>query len=236
MTARAEELALRLADVRQRLERACDAAQRDPASLVLIAVSKGWPVDDIAIVRDLGVVDFGENRVDELLGKVSELHDLGITWHFIGQLQSKKAAAVGRTAQVVHSVDREALIAPLGNGAQQAGRPVDVLIQVSLAGMSADQVGGRGGAEPEQVEAVATLLAGAPGLVLRGVMTLPPQDVPPVDAFAAIAEISARLRRQHPSATAISAGMSSDVETAVAAGATHVRIGSALFGQRTRVR
>lgn len=232
MTGRAGELAGRLAVVREGIERACADAGRDPGDVVLVAVSKGWPAGDIAILADQGIVDFGENRAEELLHKAEALRSSGLRWHFVGQLQSKKAAAVGRVAHVVQSVDRERVIRPLGS----QGRELEVFIQVSLAELAEGADPGRGGAPPGEVRRLADLVAAEPALRLRGVMTLPPRQVEPRLAFRRIGEISAELQRRHPLAGAVSAGMSGDYAAAIAAGATHVRIGSALFGDRTGVR
>jgi hypothetical protein len=237
MSERAAQLRHNLQHVQQQLGDACEAAGRDPASVTLIAVSKTWPSSDIEILHDLGIVDFGENRVDELHRKAAELASRELRWHFLGQIQSKKAAAVGRDAAVVHSVDRAQLLPGLGRGAQAAGGPVSVFVQVSLADMAGpDAALGRGGAQPSDVPELADAVAAQPWLRLAGVMTLPPRGVDPSAAFARIASVGSQLRQRHPEASMISAGMSHDFPAAVAAGATHVRIGSAVFGERRDVR
>lgn len=233
---RSTELAGNLAAVRERINRACDLVDRDPAGITLVVVSKTWPASDLARVADLGVRDFGENRLPELQGKAADLVDRGLRWHFIGQIQSKKAAAIGRVAHAVHSVDRDKVVAPLARGAVEAGREVSAFVQVSLDGL--DPVAGhgaRGGADPQEVTTVGDAIAAAPGLRLAGVMTLPPPSVPPEVAFARLAQISEQLVAAHPGAGAISAGMSHDLEAAIAAGATHVRIGTSVFGERRKV-
>jgi pyridoxal phosphate enzyme (YggS family) len=231
VTGRAEVLGRNLAVVQARIDRACAAAGRPRSDVLLIAVSKSWPAADVRVLAGAGVRDFGENRLPELQAKAADLADLGLRWHFIGQIQSKKATGVGRVAQVVQSVDRAKVLPGLAAGAGAAGRTLEVLVQVSLDGRQ-----GRGGVAPAELAALADAVAATPGLRLGGIMCLPPPAVEPAAAFAEIAEIAARLRRAHPGATAISAGMSGDLEAAITAGATHVRIGTAVFGEREPVR
>ena len=224
-------LAENLRTVRARIDAAARAAGRDPARVALLAVSKTWPADDVRALAALGQRDFGENRVQELLTKAGELADADLRWHFVGQLQRNKAAAVARTGAVVHSVDRAPLVATLDRAGQEAGRPVDVLIQVDLGG-PAGQDAARGGARPADVPALAEAVAVAPGLRLRGLMAVAPRGEEPAPAFARLAAVAEGLRADHPDAVEISAGMTGDLEEAVAAGATIVRVGTALFGAR----
>jgi len=217
--------------VRARIDAAARAAGRDPSSVTLLAVSKTWPAEDVRALAALGQRDFGENRAQELLGKAAELADLPLRWHFIGQLQRNKAAAVARLGAVVHSVDRESLVGVLDRVGQETGRPVDVLVQVDLGG-AAGGVAARGGAEPAAVPALADLVAGCAGLRLRGLMAVAPLGADPAPAFARLATLAARVRADHPGAVELSAGMSADLEEAVASGATVVRVGTALFGDR----
>lgn len=237
MTTRREVLLQRLAAVQRAVAAASIEAGRDPASVRLVAVSKTWPVSDIEVLYEAGVRDFGENRADELAEKVDALAGLHLRWHYLGQIQSKKAAAIGRAAAVVHSVDRAKVLPGLSHGAAAALRTVDVLIQVSLADMAADdEAAGRGGAPSQEVPGIAAEVERTPWLRLAGVMTLPPRNVEPAAAFDRLADIAAELQRHHPQATWISAGMSHDFAAAIAAGATHVRVGGALFGERNYVR
>jgi len=227
---RREELALRLAEVRGRIAKACEAAGRDVSELTLIAVTKTRPASDVRLLSDLGVTDFGENRDAEAAPKAAECAALGLaglTWHFIGQLQTNKCASVARYAHVVHSVDRLRLIGALGQAARRAGRVIECLVEVSLDGDPA-----RGGAVAEEVPALAEALAAEEGLVLGGVMAVAPLGMPPADAFARLRVSAAAVREVRPEATVISAGMSGDLEAAVEAGATHLRIGTALLGDR----
>ena len=220
-----------LRSVRARIDAAARAAGRDPAEVGLVAVSKTWPAQDVRALAALGQRDFGENRAQELLAKAGELADVGLRWHFVGQLQRNKAAAVARLGAVVHSVDRESLLGVLDRAGQDAGRPVDVLVQVDLGG-AAGELAARGGADPADVPALADLVAGSAGLRLRGVMAVAPRGEDPAPAFERLAAVAAAVRADHPDATEVSAGMSADLEAAVAAGATVVRVGTALFGDR----
>jgi PLP dependent protein len=223
---------VRLTAVRERISAACEAAARKPEDVTLIAVTKTFPASDVRLLSGLGVRDFGENRDAEAAPKAAQCADLDLVWHFIGQLQTNKAASVARYATFVHSVDRLRLIRALGTGARRAGRVIECLIEVSLDGDPA-----RGGAPAGEVPGLADALMTEPGLVLAGVMAIAPLGVPPAGAFAALLDSAAAVRAVRPAATVISAGMSGDLEAAIAAGATHVRIGTALLGDReARVR
>jgi PLP dependent protein len=224
---RREELALRLAEVRGRIAEACEAAGRDVSEVTLIAVTKTKPASDVRLLSELGVSDIGENRDAEAAPKAAQCADLDLTWHFVGQLQTNKCASVARYASVVHSVDRLRLVSALGKAACRAGRVIECLVEVSLDGDPA-----RGGAVAEQVPALAEALAAEEGLVLGGVMAIAPLSMPPADAFARLVVSAAAVREIRPAATVISAGMSGDLEAAVEAGATHLRIGTALLGDR----
>jgi pyridoxal phosphate enzyme (YggS family) len=224
---RQEELAVRLADVRGRIAKACEAAGRDVNDITLIAVTKTRPASDVRLLGELGLRDVGENRDAEAAPKAAQCADLNLTWHFIGQLQTNKCASVVRYASVVHSVDRLRLIRALGQAARRADRVVSSLIEVSLDGDPA-----RGGAPAEQVPPLAEAVAAEPGLVLGGVMAIAPLGLAAAEAFARLLDSAAVVRAVRPSATVISAGMSGDLEAAVEAGATHLRIGTALLGDR----
>ncbi len=245
-TARRAELAGRLQRVRERIATACAAAGRDPAEITLVAITKTKPAADVRLLYELGQRDFGENRDQEAAPKAAQCADLPITWHFVGQLQTNKAASVARYADVIHSVDRLRLIRALGNATRRQERTVTCLIQVSLEGPTADASRGgaplpqvpalaeasRGGAPLARVPALAEAIAGEAGLILGGVMAVAPLGGPAAEAFARLAPAAAAVRAVRPAATIISAGMSGDLEEAVAAGATHLRIGTALLGDR----
>lgn len=229
MTQRAEEIAAGLAAVRTRIESACAAADRDPAEVTLTVVTKFFPADDVRILADLGVGDVGENRHQEAQAKAAECADLPVRWHFIGGLQSNKAAAVARYADVVESVDRAKLLGPLARSAAEAGRELDICIQVSL---DPPDAAGRSGADAADVPSLAARVAEHPELRLRGLMAVAPLGEDPATAFARLLPVWTELRREHPEATWLSAGMSGDLEQAIAVGATHVRVGSAVLGER----
>jgi PLP dependent protein len=225
---RRAELAANLGRVRRRIADACAAAGRDRGEVTLIAVTKTYPASDVLHLAALGVRDIGENRDQEAAPKAERVAAAGgaVHWHFIGQLQRNKARSVARYAHLVHSVDRPELVEALAR-ARGSGPPLGILLQVSL-----DDQPGRGGVRPDGLLALADLVAARPALALRGLMAVAPLDAPAEPAFARLADLAARLRAAYPAATAISAGMSADLEAAVASGATHVRIGSALLGNR----
>jgi PLP dependent protein len=228
--ARHAELAANLVVVRRTIADACDAAGRDPGEVTLVAVTKTFGEPDLRALAALGVTDLAENRANEFTGKAEEAADLDVTWHFVGQLQSNKARPVARYADVVHSVDRESLVAALAKARAGAERPLRCLVQVALS----DDAGRlqRGGVVPDQVGQVADLVAEAEGLELAGVMAVAPLGTDPDRAFAELAGVAERLRAVYTDATWVSAGMSGDLESAIRHGATHVRVGRALLGTR----
>lgn len=230
---RVDEIAAGLGQVRHRIARACDAAARDEADVTLVVVTKFFPAADVRILADLGVADVGENRHQEAEAKAAECADLGLTWHFIGGLQSNKAAAVAGYADVVESVDRAKLVAGLDRGAQARSHPVDVLLQVSLDPPGAV---GRSGAAPTDLDALAAAVTESPWLRLRGLMAVAPLGEDPGAAFARLAAARSDFLTRHAAATWLSAGMSGDLEQGIAAGATHVRVGSAVLGPRPSIR
>ncbi|QLQ37019.1 YggS family pyridoxal phosphate-dependent enzyme [Micromonospora robiginosa] len=233
---RRAELAAGLARVRARVADACAAAGRDTGEVTLVAVTKTYPAVDVVALAGLGVTDVGENRDQEAAPKAVEVAGAGVTprWHFIGRLQRNKARSVVRYADVVQSVDSVRLAAALDTAASEVrDRPLDVLVQVSIDGDPARGGALPGVADPERgLDPVAAAVAGAAGLRLAGLMAVAPLGWEPDRAFARLAEVAARLRADHPGATAVSAGMSGDLESAINHGATHVRVGSALLGMR----
>jgi pyridoxal phosphate enzyme (YggS family) len=233
MTERRDELATRLDVVRRRIETACVAADRDPAEVTLVAVTKFFPASDVQILADLGVTHVGENRHQEAEAKAAECAGLGLTWHFIGGLQSNKAAAVAAYADVVESVDRAKLVAGLQRGAEQRPDPVDVLLQVSL---DPGEGSGRSGADPADLGGLADSVGAASRLRLRGLMAVAPLDEDPARAFNRLAVLRQSFLASYPDADVLSAGMSNDLEEAVRVGATHVRVGSAVLGSRPPVK
>jgi PLP dependent protein len=231
---RRQELASRLAQVEARIGAACSAAGRDRAAVTLVVVTKFFPVTDLELLAALGVGDVGESRDQEATAKVAELGESArraLHLHFIGQVQSRKAGSVARYADTVHSLDRTKVVAALDRGAAAAGRRVQALVQVSL-----DDDPGRGGVSPQDVRRLADEVAQAPSLDLRGVMAVAPLGADPAQAFARLEEVAAGVRADHPDAAWISAGMSGDLEFAVAHGATHLRVGTAILGSRPVLR
>jgi pyridoxal phosphate enzyme (YggS family) len=230
---RREELAAALAALEQRLAAACSAAGRPREEVRLVAVTKTWPASDVALLHALGVTDVGENKDQEAAAKVAELAGTPLRWHFVGQVQRNKARSIASYADVVHSLDRPALVPALSAGAVRAERRLDVLVQVALEDAAPDPAAtGRGGVRPDAVAGLADLVAQAEGLRLAGVMAVAPRGGDAGAAFARLADCAAALRRDHPGAVEISAGMSGDLEQAVANGATLVRVGTALLGSR----
>jgi pyridoxal phosphate enzyme (YggS family) len=221
------ELRSRLQDVHERVDAACVAAGRRASDVTVIAVTKSFPAADVRLLAQLGVTDVGENRDQEARAKREACADLELRWHFVGQLQANKARSVASYADVVHSVDRLRLVEALSRAAIAAGRELTCLVQVALADAE-----GRGGARPAEVASIADVIAAAAGLSLGGVMAVAPLGRPAEPAFAELERVAEDLRVRYPTATVVSAGMSGDLEAAVAHGATHVRIGTALLGHR----
>ncbi|MEU4803299.1 YggS family pyridoxal phosphate-dependent enzyme [Actinosynnema sp. NPDC023587] len=228
---RRDELAANLADVRARIDRACAAAGRDPAGVALLAVTKTFPASDVALLADLGLTAFAENRDQEAGAKTAELAELrpgaAVRWHMVGRLQRNKARSVVEWADQVDTVDSGRLADALAKAAGARGGPLDVLIQVSIDGDPA-----RGGCPLPELPQLADHVAQKSELSLRGVMTVAPLEMSPAQAFDALQGAVTRLRDDHPVAHVISAGMSGDLEDAIACGSTCVRVGTALLGSR----
>ncbi|WP_420361905.1 YggS family pyridoxal phosphate-dependent enzyme [Curtobacterium aetherium] len=221
-------LEARLAAVRGSIADAARAAGRTADELTLVVVTKYHPAALVRRLAGLGVTDVGENRHQEAQAKAAELADLPLTWHFIGQLQSKKARQARRYAHVVQSLDRASVVDAFApTEAEPDPRVLDGFVQVNLTDDP-----GRGGVAPDAVEALAERILATGTLRLRGVMAVAPLDEEPRAAFARLRTISERLRTVEPTATDISAGMSGDHAEAIAEGATHLRIGTAITGKR----
>jgi len=231
--ARREELSAGLRVVQERIGAACRAAGRSPGDVALIVVTKFFPASDIETLCRLGVSDIGESRDQEASAKIAALSPevrQRLQVHFIGQLQSNKAASVTSYADTVHSIDRDKLVRGLDRAAGACGRNLGALVQVRLSGDPAGR--GRGGTLPGGMAEIASSIAAARHLTLRGVMAVAPPGVDPAVAFAELATLARDLRADHPGASWISAGMSADLEAAVSNGATHLRVGSAILGSR----
>jgi hypothetical protein len=247
VSGRPAELAARLAATRSRIAAACAAAGRDPAEITLIAVTKTYPASDVLALAGLGLTDFGENRDQEAEPKAAAVSAAGqpVSWHFIGQLQTNKANSVARYADFVHSVDRIRLVRALGTAARAADRELTCLVQVSLDPGGLDPDGAdcrtpaagraeqaRGGVPPAMLAEVAAAIEAEEGLTLGGLMAVAPLGTDPGTAFAPLRRLSDTIRSVNASATLVSAGMSGDLEAAIECGATHLRIGTALLGDR----
>lgn len=235
MTERKDELAANLARVEDRIASACAAAGRPREDVTLIVVTKTYPASDVRILHGLGVRQVAENRDQDAAPKAAACADLSLSWHFVGQLQTNKVRSVAGYADVVQSVDRTKLVTALSSAAGRGGRELGCLIQVALDAESGER-GARGGVAPDGIGELADAIAGAPGLRLDGLMTVAPLAGPFAGrqraAFDRLMEFSSRLRGNHPAANMVSAGMSADLEDAIAAGATHVRVGTAVLGVR----
>ena len=206
-----------------RIDDACRVVGREPGEITTIVVTKFHPASVIRELVGLGARHFGENRHQDAAPKTVELSDLDIVWHFVGQLQSNKARAVAEYARVVHSVDRLSLVTALA----RTDVPLDVFIEVNLTDHP-----GRGGVQAAEVEGLADSVLQHPSLSLVGVMAVAPLDEAPRAAFVRLRGISERVMTLEPQASRISAGMSSDFADAIAEGATHLRIGTAITGKR----
>jgi PLP dependent protein len=217
-----------LPSILARLDALAGAGGQPPARL--LAVSKTQPADAIASLAAQGQRAFGENYVQEAVAKIGELAALGLEWHLIGHLQSNKAELAATHFDWVHSVDRAKLVDALARARPADLAPLNVLIQVNI-----DDEASKHGCHPQQVMELAAQIAAQPRLCLRGLMAIPTAHADPehsLPAFQAMAALQQLLQAQFPQADTLSMGMSADYPQAVAAGATLVRVGSALFGAR----
>ncbi|WP_084514396.1 YggS family pyridoxal phosphate-dependent enzyme [Nocardia acidivorans] len=231
---RVARLSAALAALTARIDAACAAAGRDPGGVRLLPVTKFHPASDIEILYGLGLREFGESREQEASDKVAQLRHLShVRWEFIGRLQRNKAKSVARWADTVYSVDSDRLVSALDAGvraALDAGErttPLRVLLQVSL---DADPT--RGGVSDTAMLDLAEQLEKSANLQLAGLMAIPPLDADPDAAFERLARMHGSLLTEHPQASELSAGMSSDLEAAIRHGSTCVRVGTALMGAR----
>jgi hypothetical protein len=237
---REQELADALAAVRTRLARAAEAAGRNENEIELLPITKFFPASDVLILRRLGCLQFGESREQEASNKSAEVGAvLGaepIRWHMVGRIQRNKARSIARWAYAAHSVDSAKVIAALARAAgkelEDGGRaePLRVYLQLSLDGDES-----RGGVDigrPESVDELCAAIDAADGLEFVGLMAIPPLDADPDEAFMRLKEEKERLQKSYEQPLGLSAGMSSDLESAVKHGSTCVRVGTALLGRR----
>ena len=217
--------------VHERIAAACKAVGRAPQTVALLAVSKTWPADDIREAAACGQRAFGENYVQEGVDKIAALADLGLEWHFIGPLQSNKTRPVAENFAWVHTIDRLKIAERLSAQRPEHLPSLQVCIQVNVSGEAS-----KSGVAPEQAVALAQSVATLPRLQLRGLMAVPEptEDAARLAAqFGTLRSIHEELKIQGLSLDTLSMGMSHDLESAIAAGATMVRIGTAIFGART---
>ncbi len=223
-------LRARLASVRDRIRRAAERCGRDPRSVLLLAVSKTKPSEEVLAAYAAGQRCFGESYAQELVDKAEALSELAdLEWHFVGRLQSNKAKLVASRAAVVHAVDSERLARELGKRAEGRARPLDVLVEVNVGGEAT-----KGGVDPVALEPVLRAIEAIPSLRLRGLMSIPPHTGEP-EASRPFHRALAALRAAHGGAGRLrdlSMGMTDDLEIAIDEGATIVRVGTAIFGPR----
>ena len=222
----------RLAAIQARIRRACEGCQRDPGDVRLLAVGKSQPVNALAALADCGQLSFGENYVDEALVKIEALSGRGLEWHFIGPLQSNKTRTVATHFDWVQSIDRPKIIRRLAEQRPAERRPLNVLIQVNL-----DREVQKAGCDPDQIAELAAGIERYPQLKLRGLMAIPAprtDSEEQMQAFARLFKLFQALATEHPDIDTLSAGMSDDLEAAIASGSTMIRVGTALFGPRPK--
>jgi pyridoxal phosphate enzyme (YggS family) len=230
MTNRKDELASHLHDIRNRVSRACNAAGRDADEVTIIAVTKTWPLADVLTLYDLGVRDFGESKDQEAKSKFLVQLPPDARRHFIGQIQTNKIRSIASYSDLVHAVDRQEVIEKLERAADQLGRTFEFLLQVSLS--DAPEVH-RAGVSPSELESLMSRAQDTQHIRCVGLMAVAPLNVEPQDAFERLGRVWSEARAHHPDLSILSAGMSEDLEQAIRFGATHVRIGSALLGNRS---
>ena len=218
---RRTEIAERLLDVQERIAVAAKKAQREPADITLIAVTKTFPISDIEILSELGVQEFGENRDNDAAPKAAAVPG---RWHFQGQIQSNKLKSICSWAQVIHSLDELRHFEVIE---KFATHPLEIFLQVNLDGLAE-----RGGAAIESLYPLASIIQAHPVHRLAGLMAVAPLGIDPEIAFGNLHEIQRAFLRDFPSAKSLSAGMSQDFEIAISHGATHLRIGSQIMGSR----
>lgn len=218
--------------VRDRIESATQAAKRNVDSVTLLAVSKAQPANSIRAVAEAGVRDIGESYLQEALEKIEELKDLPLTWHFIGRVQANKTRVIASHFDWVHGVDRLKIAERLSEQRPFHAPPLNVCLQVNIGGEES-----KGGVNPPELPSLVTTVGALPRLKLRGLMCIPPDEEDPTRQrmwFAAMRRALEDLNAAGAGLDSLSMGMSGDFEAAILEGATIVRIGTALFGERPR--
>jgi len=232
MSNRLSDIQGNLEVIQSRIKNACSAAGRDVSEITLIAVTKTYPASDVDLLKQLGIENVGENRDQEASSKKSEVKN-EFKWHFIGQLQSNKAKSVVNYADLIHSVDRWSLAKEIQKSAQGINTVQPILIQVDLDQSGPDPT--RGGIWPAQLNELVAAINQASHLELKGLMSVAPLGEKPELAFARLKDIRVGFLKENPGAQILSAGMSDDLDAAILHGATHLRIGSALLGERPKI-
>ena len=222
---RKDQILSNLESVKEKISAAAQAAGRSPSEITLIAVTKTFPVSDLEILYELGVRNFGENRDQEAAPKVSAL-PADITWHFQGGIQSNKLKSISNWASVIHSVDKFKYAQMISQFS--VGKTKEIFIQVSLDTLPQS----REGVDPADLMQLAEQIMSLPNLEVKGLMAVAPLDQPTEQAFVRLQQIQQKFIQLYPAASSLSSGMSGDYELAISLGATHVRIGSSILGNR----
>lgn len=232
MSNRLRDIQSNLEKINSRIAAACAISKRNVSEITLIAVTKTYPASDVDLLKQLGIENVGENKDQEAAGKMSQVKEK-FSWHFVGQLQSNKAKSVVTYADLIHSVDRLSLAKELQKSASAIAKKQKVLIQVDLDQSGPDA--SRGGVWPADLAELAQFISQSENLGLAGLMSVAPLGENPSEAFQRLAQIRSDFLKNYPNAVTLSAGMSEDLEAAIEHGATHLRIGSALLGERPKI-
>lgn len=226
---RKDQILSNLESVKEKISAAAQAAGRSPSEITLIAVTKTFPVSDLEILYELGVRNFGENRDQEAAPKVGVL-PADITWHFQGGIQSNKLKSISNWASVIHSVDKFKYAHMISQFS--VGKTKEIFIQVSLDTLPQS----REGVDPADLMQLAEQIMSLPNLEVKGLMAVAPLDQPTEQAFVRLQQIQQKFIQLYPAASSLSSGMSGDYELAISLGATHVRIGSSILGNRSPIK
>jgi pyridoxal phosphate enzyme (YggS family) len=226
---RKDQILSNLESVKEKISAAAQAAGRSPSEITLIAVTKTFPVSDLEILYELGVRNFGENRDQEAAPKASAL-PADITWHFQGGIQSNKLKSISNWASVIHSVDKFKYAQMISQFS--VGKTKEIFIQVSLDTLPQS----REGVDPADLMQLAEQIMSLPNLEVKGLMAVAPLDQPTEQAFVRLQQIQQKFIQLYPAASSLSSGMSGDYELAISLGATHVRIGSSILGNRSPIK
>jgi pyridoxal phosphate enzyme (YggS family) len=226
---RKDQILSNLESVKEKISAAAQEAGRAPSEITLIAVTKTFPVSDLEILYELGVRNFGENRDQEAAPKVSAL-PADITWHFQGGIQSNKLKSISNWASVIHSVDKFKYAQMISQFS--VGKTKEIFIQVSLDTLPQS----REGVDPADLMQLAEQIMSLPNLEVKGLMAVAPLDQPTEQAFVRLQQIQQKFIQLYPAASSLSSGMSGDYELAISLGATHVRIGSSILGNRSPIK